>query len=276
MNRCAIGVLVVAWLAAFLPGVVLAEFQVFDATLYGDKPSLQAYGIRPLRVVYEAEMWETFKKDSTLPDQSRVREIAARLFTGDIPVVIDIEHWQLTGNDENVVRDSLARYSQVLARFRESAPGVKFGFYGHPPIPDYWRAMDGRGKNESLLWKAENDRIQALADAVDALFPSLYTFYRDRDGWVKYARAQIAEARRLGKGKPVYVFLWPQYHESNHFLGLDYIPQDYWQLDLETARKYADGIVIWGGYRQKWDENAPWWTVTKRFMRNIRAAAAPE
>jgi hypothetical protein len=59
-------------------------------------------------------------------------------------------------------------------------------------------------------------------------FSILYTFYADRQGWVAYAIAQISEARRKAKGKPVYAFIWPQYHESNQLLGGQFLDADYW------------------------------------------------
>jgi hypothetical protein len=108
---------------------------------------------------------------------------------------------------------------------------------------------------------------------VDAIYPSLYTFYPDQDGWLKYALANISEARRYGK--PVYVFLWPQYHESDPAVAWRFIPADYWRLELETAKQYADGIVIWGGWQYsgkrlnwllEWDDTAPWWIETQDFM----------
>jgi hypothetical protein len=95
----------------------------------------------------------------------------------------------------------------------------------------------------------------------------LYTFYEDRDGWVKYAVAQISEARRYGGNKPVYVFLWPQYHEPPNA----YLPTDFWRLELETAKQYADGVVIWGGsLHETWDNSAPWWIETKKFIDTLK------
>lgn len=248
--------------------VAYAEFDVFDATLYLGKPERWAVGIKPVSIVYRSEMWKGFDPES-LPERMKVRDIAYKLKSNNTPIVIDIEHWLLIGNDEKRVRDNLAKYKTVVSWFREFAPQMKLGFYGRVPIGDYWRAIDGRRKGESQQWKAENTRVQSLADSVDALFPSLYTFYADRSGWVKYAKAQISEARRLAKGKPVYVFLWPQYHESNRILGSEYIAADYWKLQLETAKQHADGIVIWGGYKQKWDENAEWCVVTKQFLESL-------
>ena len=70
----------------------------------------------------------------------------------------------------------------------------------------------------------------------------------------------------------VYVFLWPQYHDSNPSLKGAFLPADYWRLQLQMAKQYADGIVIWGGWGSngpiKWDENAVWWKVTKDLCKN--------
>jgi Hyaluronidase. len=124
----------------------------------------------------------------------------------------------------------------------------------------------------------ENDRIISLAQTVDVFYPSLYTFYTDKAGWVEYATAQISEARRLANGKPVFAFLWPQYHNSNRLLKCQFLPADYWQLQLETVSKLADGVVIWGGWdvcnskgkALQWNDNAKWWQVTKAFIKKLK------
>jgi hypothetical protein len=116
-----------------------------------------------------------------------------------------------------------------------------------------------------------NDREAPIARLEDILLPSVYTFYEDREGWVQYAIQQIQEARRYGGNKPVYVFLWQQYHASNQKLAGTYLPPEFWRLQLETARKYADGVVIWGEYDDTWNETAPWWLETKSFLERIGA-----
>lgn len=175
--------------------------------------------------------------------------------------MLDIEHWPLAGAAATV-RDSRGKYLLVLERFRAGAPKLSAGYYGAPPLRDYWRAIKHPASPERRAWMQDNDRVRPLADAVGVLYPSLYTFYPDQAGWKKYAKAQIAEARRIGKGKPVYVFLWPQHHDSNRQIGNTYLPPDFWTLQLNTARAYADGIVIRGGWGAdnrpaRWDDSAP-------------------
>lgn len=251
-------------------------FPVFDATLYSKKPDLSAYGLSPITVVYAQQFGpQWFKQIDLLPSSELVTSVAREAKLKGHPVVVDIEHWPLKGSP-GIVQDSLRKYMTVLQWFRGAAPELSPGYYGVPPLRDYWRAIKNQTSQEYRSWKDENDKIHSLADAVDIFYPSLYTFYPDQDGWRKYAIAQIEEARRYGSGKPVYVFLWPQYHESNRILGGRYLPEDYWRLELETAKQYADGIVIWGGWdlksnrQAKWDDNAPWWTVTKEFMKRLQ------
>ena len=198
-------------LAQSLPS--LKPFLVFDGTLYSSKPDFSVHGIRPITIVYAGEFGpDWYKQAARLPDLQAVQAVAREAQQKEHGVVLDIEHWPLNGSPD-AVRDSLTKYMTVLYWFRAAAPGLSVGYYGSPPIRDYWRAMKDTSSQERQSWMDENDQLHSLAGAVDVLFPSLYTFYPDQAGWKKYAIAQIEEARRYGGGKPVYVFLWPQYHE---------------------------------------------------------------
>lgn len=251
-------------------------FVVFDGTLYADKPDLAQYGIQPITITYVSQLGSEWFKDATrLPDRDTVQRIAREAHAKSGHVVIDIEHWPLKG-DSARVQNSISKYITVLQWFKEAAPGVAVGYYGSPPLRDYWRAINSPASKELQSLTEDNDRLQPLAGAVDILFPSLYTFYTDQGAWVRYAYGQIAQARRSANGKPIYVFLWPQYHDSNRELAGNYLPADYWRLELETVKQYADGIVIWGGWGKnnrpaKWEDDAPWWKVTKEFMKTLKA-----
>lgn len=258
-------------------------FLVFDATLYSNKPDLSTYGLRPITIAYAGGFGpDWYKYPDQLPELEVVQAVARSAQKKGHQVVLDIEHWPLEGTPSSV-QDSLSKYLRVVTWFREAAPSLSLGYYGAPPLGDYWRAMKDTTSPERQSWMAANDQLPALVDAVDILYPSLYTFYPDQAGWKKYAIAQIAEARRHGNGKPVYVFLWAQYHDSNKNLKGQYLPADFWLLELNTAKQYADGIVIWGGWDfitnrpSNWDENAAWWKVTKGFMKpsDLKPPAAP-
>ena len=257
-------------------------FIVLDGTGYSNKPDLSVYGIGPIPLAYTAEFGPDWYKDADrLPDLTAVQAVARRKAQQKgLLVALDIEHWPLNGSPDSV-RDSLTKYMTVLQWFKAAAPGLLVGYYGAPPLHDYSRAIKDTSSQEHQAWMAMNDQLRSLASAVDVLFPSLYTLYPDQAGWKKFAIAEIEEARRYGGGKPVYVFLWPQYHDSNLIVGGQYLSADYWLLELETAKEYADGIVIWGGWDMKlnkpmiWDESAPWWKVTKEFMKSTDQSPPP-
>lgn len=247
-------------------------FVVLDATLYKNKPSLAAYHVRPLTILYESRLFVANQPPAAMPPEAIVRSLAYELRASPDPVVLDIERWPLKG-DGMAVQSTVAKFISVLSWVKDEAPAVPFGLYGTVPIPEYWRAIRDPASAEYRSWQQDNDRLESISNRADAMFPSIYTFYPDRQGWVAYAIAQIAEAKRKGKGKPVYAFLWPHYHESNLLLGLRPLDPDYWELQLNTVAQHADGVVIWGGWGnngpESWNEEAPWWQVTKRFMQRL-------
>jgi hypothetical protein len=260
-------------IAASVNEPVSRTFVVFDGTLYKQKPDLSQYGVRPITILYENRFWPSGQAPTNLPEQGVVRALAAEVASSLSPVVIDIERWPVKGTP-SLIQSSVTQYRTVLQWFREAAPGLRIGFYGTVPVPDYWRAIQEPTSADYKAWQQDNDRLDLIGKEVDAIFPSIYTFYADRQGWVTYATAQISEARRKANGKPVYAFIWPQYHESNPLLAGRFLDAEYWELELLTARQYADGLVIWGGWGtggpQAWDEDAHWWQVTKSLLPKMR------
>lgn len=254
--------LIVSFAFLVIPCVSFAagkKFPVFDALLYKNKPDLSQSGLQPLRVVYTGELWSKgASKDQ--PDVATVASVAKKL-DPNVLVCLDIEHWPT--HKAELVDVNIKKLKTEIAAVRTNNAKVKIGFYGVLPIRDYTRATGERGVKAYQDWQHQNDRLKPLANSIDAVFPSLYTFSNDPKNWEKAAIENIKEAKRYGK--PVYVFLWPMFHDISPLKG-QYIPADFWRLQLETCRKYADGVVIWGGYKMNWDEKAPWWLELKKFM----------
>lgn len=247
-----------------------AGFVVFDGTMYRNKPDLSKYQIQPANIIYSGRFWNDKTRMGEVPSEHTVRRLAREAAERGDMTVIDIEHWLLNRSDAEV-QESLLKYTTVAKWFRQEAPGTRIGYFGMFPLPDYDRARGALGYWRYRAWQQDNDRLKPLANVVDVIFPEAYTLQYDPAEWVKYATALITDARRYGK--PVYVFLWPQYSEKNKLLAHQYLPTDFWQLQLDTAKRHADGVVIWGGWDGKnqqaaeWDETAPWWQVTKHFCK---------
>ncbi len=260
-----------------MPGQTVSPkhpFTVFDATAFVDKPDLAQYGLQRIAVIYPAYLWnpDRVADQANLPDRSLISPFVQLASQSTGTVVIDIEQWPLVG-DPSGVAESIAKYETVLRWFKIPIPTLQIGLYGVVPIRDYWDSIQPTNSPRYGAWQKENDKLAPIAQLSDVFFPSVYTFYEDRNGWLQYAIAQIREARRYSGGKPVYVFLWPQYHPSNKKLANGFLPGDYWRMELETARKYADGIVIWCcSNGQTWHDDAPWWLETQAFLKEVRSS----
>jgi len=246
---------------ALLPTLVQsASFPVFDATFYKNKPDLSKSGMRPFSLWYAVNFWEPLE-DRSQPNEAKIAS-AAKKIRSDLPLCVDIEEWPVTGS-RDVVRQTVEKYIKVASILRQNNPSVKFGFYGVIPIQDYGRGSGNKGRKAFDTWTRDNDKLKSISEYVDVIYPSLYAFSYDQQKWVNYAVASIAEARK--HKKPVYVFLWPKFHDNSRLSG-QYINGDFWRVQLNTSMKYADGIVIWGGTNEAWDENAAWWLETKKFL----------
>ncbi len=256
-----------------LPAVCVAAscFKVMDATLYADKPYMQALQIQPLQLVEPARWWHGVPNDEKSLKEATTKAMEPLVGLAK-PLVIDLE-LQLSGGSPDIAANR-QRYIDVIHWMRGAGFAAPLSFYGSLPGRDYWRAVKGPGSPEYRAWQAENDALRPIAALVSALYPSLYTFYDDPQGWVKYALANIAEARRIGGGLPVYPFIWPQYHNSNAHLAYQYIDGNFWSLQLRTLYAHADGLVLWGGWdfankrHTPWDEHAAWWQATRQFLAN--------
>ena len=245
------------------------EFQVYESLLYGSKSDFQQVGLKHVEIIYSNQMWQQ-GADMTDPDEVLVRSAAKNIVATATPVVIDIEHWPLTG-DEDEVSANIAKYISVVDWMNEERPELVFGYYGTLPVRNYWAPV---GNNDMDEWQGQNERLMKLAEHVEVVFPSIYTFYKDQSGWETYAKANIQEARRYGK--PIYPFIWPEYHPSNAQLTGTDVSGEYWRRQLDLCRQYADGFVIWGGWKRTWDDNAPWWIATKEFLVELSGPSSVE
>lgn len=249
------------------------SFKVFDGRFDAGKPDLQRFGMLPIHVI-DRGIWNDEAHPSIPLNRDRVDRKVRSLPNDGAPIVLDIENFDPSLGDAKQARTAVGQLAAALATFRSAAPKRLLGFYGILPDRDYWRAIKGPATADYRAWQVINDRSTPLVRSVDVIFPSIYTFYPDRAGWVPYAIAQICEARRLSN-KPVYAFLWPEYHYGGDLPGQP-IPGAFWRDQLETMYKYADGIVIWGGFNvqqvriRQWDANAEWWQETIRFLQRVK------
>ncbi len=260
--------------------VRLRRFVVMDALLYADKPDMPALGVAPLRVVYQQELLRT--NPDRLPPRDDVEQFARTLGAGPALICIDIESWPIYMQDDPTIRRSVKYYASLLRWLKEAAPHLRFGYYGVAPVRDYFRALKHERQTPAYSrWLRENELARPAVQDAAVIFADLYTFYDDEHATAAYMIENLKQARLSAAGRPVYAFLWPQFHEGGQYTDRRYMPARLWATVIDVARKHADGLVLWGGYdfekdgQAPWDDGRPWWSRTREFLQAL-ARGTPE
>lgn len=249
--------------------LIKPNFVARDATRFRENPDLTKYGLKNIIVAYESSLWPA-GASKTEPDTNYITNTYIPKIRSQNPdvVVIDIESWPFKSTmTATEITTNINKFKKVISVFRRELPTTKIGFYLIMPERN-WLAPCGDPKKvatRTSAWHLRNVKLQPLADAVDIIFPSLYTFYEDAKSeacWPKYAAANINEAKFYGK--PVWAFLWMKYHSTGNL-----IPATFWRKQLETTYEFADGFAIWSmaSSTDVWSYTAPWWVETASFLK---------
>lgn len=229
--------------AAFARSADRSEFKIYNALLYEELPELIHCGLEPIDVIYQHLMgidWTEHGGDL----RENFDETVAQRRSNDVDwLVLDIEAF----------RPSEARYlAWALQHYRNALPGKKMGFYGFFPPYSYRGIILNRSIDE-FDEEQSGYAYFALAEEVDAFFPLRNTHYARPEEWETFTRGIVRRAREMTENvKP---FIWPQYHPgSDQTIGLCFIEPVVWRAQLELLREIADGVVIWGGWRDRDEE----------------------
>lgn len=227
---------------------------IYDNLFYKGKPETFQDGLILSNILYEGLIWPKGQKFGVLPDRSVFETLVRAHSTNPGPLVIDIEKLPLKGS-----KDDSRKHLETLATLADwahaAAPGKIIGFYGTNTL--------------SHIAPADLPYARELARHVDAFFPPMYTFDDDRGAWEKRAKASATEAHALAPGKPVYFYLWPQYHDGTP-RQFQFIEGSYWKFQLEAASRYCDGMVLWSPSRFEWNDSTGWWRATQQFAHGLR------
>lgn len=209
------------------------------------------------------------------PDVGRATD-AGRQNAGHPLIVINIEEWKTWAVSDSVVMDSVQKLRTVTQAVKSGAPGSVVGIYSMVPSFNYWDAIQSTSSPRYQRWQRVNDKLQGLADEVEAFFPSVYTYYReDYSRWRKYALANIAESRRMGPNKPIYPFITDRYHPSNKELNNAFVEAEFiaYQIEALLNAPDADGVVIWRPMKERWNSSSTLVQGLELFLQS-RAVAA--
>jgi hypothetical protein len=209
-----------------------------------------------------------------IPD--KVTEMASRL-PEDSLYILDIERWYVDDVLTNIdiigysastsadpkwnaaIEDLASTIEQFRDLVKAECPGARIGYYYFPPFRELYQPInygtylangvpDATARNLSGMntWAAANDAYTPILEFLDVLCPSLYRFFVDTPEY--YIQYNLSEALRIGGGKPLYPFLWSQYHNAAEppEIRLQNMSMANWEQDIRWCRDFgADGIICW-------------------------------
>ena len=233
---------------------VAQKFPIFDNMGYKEKPDTAPDGLIPSNVIYEKQIWPDRRLVGVLPDRETFVALVRSEAKNPGPLVMDIESFSLRGPVE-FARHNMEILAKLADWAHEAVPHKVIGFYGTNTLSDIPAA------NAAIT--------KELAGHVDAFFTAMYSFDDDRARWEKRAQSARDQARELDPKKPLYFYLWPQYHVGSA-RALRYVGGDFWKFQLETSQKYSDGIVLWGSATYVWNVKSGWWASTEEFAKSVK------
>jgi hypothetical protein len=233
-------------------------FLLFDNMYYRGKPSTASEGLIASNILYENKIWPNRQNYGHLPNRDAFEALVRASVVHPGPLVLDIEGLPLKGSAK-IARQNMETLATLADWAHQAAPGKIIGYYGTNTL--------------SKVPRANLELARELARHVDAFFPSMYTFNDDRKEWKRRAQDAIAEARRLDSRKPVYFYMWPQYHDGTP-RAFQFVDASYWTFQLQTAKRLSDGIVLWSGSKDEWNDSTGWWSATAQFMNTLRQQGA--
>ena len=234
-------------------------FPIYDNMYYKGKPNTAHAGLISSNILYENKIWPNKQDVGILPNRGSYQALVRKFISNPGPLVIDIESLPLKGSPETA-RKNMETLAKLADWAREAAPGRVIGYYGTNTL--------------SKVAPANLALARELATHVDAFFPPVYTFDDDTSAYEKRAQEAAAEAHSLDPHKPIYFYLWPQYHDGTP-KAFEYVDSTYWYFQLQTAHRLANGAVLWSPSRYDWNDQTGWWAATVEYVRNIKPVRDP-
>lgn len=268
--------LFIAWLMLITvsAGAQSTPFKLFHQVRYSNTPATLSPYLLPLKISNESVL---LNPDST-PNQIAIQNFALTCPAG-VNVCLDLETWPYFPNSK--LTTTINRFLTTISYFKAVNTVSPLGFYGVPPRQAYeWSTIDPvNNPSGYATWKRISDSLARFAVNVDVFQPSFYAYDADTTSWRKMVDTTIAATKRYSTTKPIYAWIWPQYHQSTRPNQLQFIDTAIWRYQLQTLYDRTNGVIIWTSNKDAsnntiyWDPNMLWWQVTKSFM--VEKSLAP-
>ena len=245
------------------------DFKLFHLVRYSNTPQNLMPYLHPTKIANERMLLNL----DNFPDIESIKSFALNCKSNE-PVTLDLETWPYYPAPK--LTNTIDDFLNVITTFKSVNNTSPIGFYGVPPKQAYqWKKIDPVNNPRGYAgWKKISDSLGRTAEKVDIFLPSFYMYNPDTVGWREMVDTTLAAIKRYSISKPVYAYIWPQYHQGKDFYSLQFIDTAIWRYQLEVLYNRVNGCIIWtsnkdhDGKRISWDPNMPWWQVTKSFLVN--------
>ena len=142
---------------------------------------LEDIGFTKIELFGHSDLWQKNDTFKPKPNLERIKDIAKESEKkGSKLVTLNIELWNFDLNKPVELEENIKRMMVVSDAFREYAPDTKFGFYRVLPKRNYHDPVNYKKnkKNKKNDWEMLNSELKSIAEKVDVIFPSIYTFYK--------------------------------------------------------------------------------------------------
>lgn len=284
------------------------KLPVFDSLGYEPKPDLEKQaGLLPAQTLTTWYFFPYDEKSETYYDIDRfhpeIIDERVKVFDDELDhqklFTVDIEHWPLDRDDQvhrftTLNTETVEKYAQVLDQIRESNPSLLVCLYMVMPAREFNYAYQGPLSDGFKRWQKFNSLVaRTLLPRVDALCPSVYTLHEQEELYPLFITANLGEAQRLAQGMgvttdpsvsfklklPVIAYMWPRFHPNSgrNPYGRQFIPADFFRMQLDEVSRVADGIVLWDGpfkdeelpWQEQWPTESSWFSAFQQFQKDI-------
>lgn len=242
------------------------HFALYHLVRYKNTPANLSPYLLPTKIASEHIL---LSADNT-PNVSAIQAFATLCPPGEL-VTLDLESWPYYPAEK--LSKTIDYFLTALKAFKRVNTQSPVSFYGLPPKQAYqWKSIDPENNPKGYNgWKIISEKLTPVAQKVDAFLPSFYMYNPDTASWRKMVDATITAIKEYHQHKPVYAYIWPQFHNKSDY-SLQFIDTAIWKYQLRTLYDRIDGCIIWTSNKDSegkiisWDPNMLWWQATKAFM----------
>lgn len=199
---------------------------------------------------------------------------------------LDWEHfWQLVGQasvdlfDPDLLRtrSNLSKFILTAQMFRKALDETgrserRFGYYGVAPI-DAWSPVLANPASTGFSRQSQAHHLPEMAELVESVdFLTTSAYLPPNPSAANWAHIEntLRLAGEIKRKKPLYVFVWPQYSSTHEYMDVES-----WRRQLDLARRYGDGMIVWGsatlpGSESHWNPDARWWLTFRDWLEQNR------